>query len=114
MWQETAAPPYFNPAYDRWGSKSVRLRSSTSFPVYPQPRTFASAVGTSVQVESRMGAVAWAIRQRSGSHPRSSNRTCPIKASGSPPGFTVRHAERPLGQAFETQQTALSIDNVTG
>src|ERR1700688_4750263 len=47
----------------------------------------------SVRVESRMGAVAWAIRQRSVSHPRSSNRTCPIKASGSPTGFTVRHTE---------------------
>jgi len=42
-------------------------------------------------VESRMGAVAWAIRRRSVSHPRSSNRTCPIKASGSPTGFTERH-----------------------
>jgi hypothetical protein len=40
-------------------------------------------------VESRMGAVASAIRQRPVSHPRSSNRTCPIKASGSPTGFTV-------------------------
>src|SRR3979411_2289628 len=68
----------------------------------------------SQRVESRMGAGAWAIRRRSVSHPRSSNRTCPIKASGSPHGFTVRHAERPLGQAFETQQTAFSIDNVTG
>src|ERR1700692_304699 len=48
-------------------------------------------------VESRMGAVAWAIRQRSVSHPRSSNRTCPIKASGSPTGFTVRHTAGPLG-----------------
>ncbi len=42
-----------------------------------------------------MGAVAWAIRQRSVSHPRSSNRTCPIKASGSPTGFTVRHTAGP-------------------
>src|SRR3979490_1003305 len=64
------------------------------------------------KVESRMGAVAWAIRQRSVSHPRSSNRTCPIKASGSPTGFTVRHTAGPLGSAFETQQTVLSIDNV--
>jgi hypothetical protein len=47
-------------------------------------------------VESRMGAVAWAIRQRSVSHPRSSNRTCPIKASGSPTGFTVRYTESKL------------------
>jgi hypothetical protein len=42
------------------------------------------------------GPVAWAIRQRSVSHPRSSNRTCPIKASGSPTGFTVRHTESKL------------------
>ena len=45
----------------------------------------------SALVKSRMGAVAWAIRQHPVSHPRSSNRTCPIKASGSPTGFTVRH-----------------------
>ena len=48
-------------------------------------------------VESRMGAVAWAIRQRSVSHPRSSNRTCPIKASGSPTGFAERHTAGPCG-----------------
>jgi hypothetical protein len=41
-----------------------------------------------------MGAVAWAMRQRSVSHPRSSNRTCRFPASGSPTGFTVRHAAR--------------------
>jgi len=40
-----------------------------------------------------MGAVAWAMRQRSVSHPRSSNRTCGFPASGSPTGFTVRHTE---------------------
>src|SRR5262245_55432462 len=45
------------------------------------------------QVESRMGAVAWAMRQRSVSHPRSSNRTCGFPASGSPTGFVVRHTE---------------------
>jgi hypothetical protein len=55
------------------------------------------------KVESRMGAVAWAIRQRSVSHPRSSNRTCPIKASGSPTGFTVRHTEsKPTARGFGT------------
>ena len=43
------------------------------------------------QLESRMGAVAWAIRQRPVSHPRSSNRTCRSPASGSPTGFTARH-----------------------
>src|SRR6266536_328668 len=48
-------------------------------------------MGSSELVESRMGAVVWAIRQRSVSHPRSSNRTCPIKASGSPVGFTEGH-----------------------
>src|SRR5262245_35262926 len=48
----------------------------------------------SQKVESRMGAVAWAMRQRSVSHPRSSNRTCRFPASGSPTGFTVRHTTR--------------------
>src|SRR5262245_21997114 len=41
-----------------------------------------------------MGAVAWAMRQRSVSHPRSSNRTCGFPASGSPTGFAVRHTEK--------------------
>jgi hypothetical protein len=45
-------------------------------------------------VESRMGAVAWAIRQRSVSHPRSSNRTCGFPASGSPTGFVLRHTKQ--------------------
>ena len=45
-------------------------------------------------VESRMGAVAWAIWQRSVSHSRSSNRTCRSPASGSPTGFIVRHTEK--------------------
>ena len=47
-------------------------------------------------VESRMGAVAWAIRQRSVSHPRSSNRTSRFPASGFPTGFTARHTESKL------------------
>ena len=42
-------------------------------------------------VESRTGAVAWAMRQRSVSRPRSSNRTCGFPASGFPTGFTARH-----------------------
>ena len=42
-------------------------------------------------VESRTGAVAWAMRQRSVSRPRSSNRTCGFPASGFPTGFTSRH-----------------------
>src|ERR1700730_5344026 len=48
----------------------------------------------SLVVESRMGAVAWAMRQRSVFHPRSSNRTCGFPASGSPTGFTVRHTKQ--------------------
>ena len=46
-------------------------------------------------VESRRGAVAWAMRQRPVSPPRSSNRTCRFPASGSPAGFTSKlSAER--------------------
>jgi hypothetical protein len=45
-------------------------------------------------VESRMGAVAWAVRQRSVSHPRSSDRTCGFPAYGSSTGFIVRRTER--------------------
>src|SRR6202008_3168535 len=40
-------------------------------------------------VESRKGAGAWAIRQRSVSLPRSSNRTCGFPASGFPTDFTA-------------------------
>ena len=39
----------FNQAKVAFGSKPVRLRRSKFFPVYPQQRTFVSAVGTSVQ-----------------------------------------------------------------
>ncbi len=35
--------------------------------------------------------MAWAMRHRSVSPPRSSNRTCGFPASGSPTGFTARH-----------------------
>src|SRR5689334_12336452 len=38
-----------------------------------------------------MGAVAWAIRRRPVSHPRSSNRTCRFPAFGFPTGFIERH-----------------------
>ena len=41
-----------------------------------------------------MGAVAWARRRRSVSHPRSSNRTCGFPASGSPTGFVLRHTKQ--------------------
>src|SRR3954464_14185778 len=39
------------------------------------------------EVESRTGAVAWAIRHHPVSRPRSSNRTCGFPASGFPTGF---------------------------
>jgi hypothetical protein len=38
------------------------------------------------------------MRQRSVSHPRSSNRTCRSPASGSPTGFIVRHTEKSFGR----------------
>src|SRR5271166_3810053 len=41
-------------------------------------------------VESRKGAVAWPVGRRPVSLPRSSNRTCPIKASGFPTDFIAR------------------------
>src|SRR3954454_1068914 len=49
------------------------------------------SVPNAATVESRTGAVAWAMRQRSVSRPRSSNRTCGFPASGFPTGFTARH-----------------------
>jgi hypothetical protein len=55
-----------------------------------------------------MGAVAWAMRQRSVSHPRSSNRTCRSPASGSPTGFIARRTEKkPWPQASSVQQRSL-------
>ena len=68
------------------GAPRVRSISNTRPLVAPQH--------TAASVESRMGAVAWAMRQRSVSHPRSSNRTCGFPASGSPTGFTVRHTKQ--------------------
>src|SRR3954453_2531411 len=60
------------------------------------------AVGA--HVESRTGAVAWAMRQRSVSRPRSSNRTCGFPASGFPTGFTARHtAARRVRSVLPTQ-----------
>jgi hypothetical protein len=79
------------------GDKLGSVPACASCPFYPQQQTSSDRPSMSVSVESRMGAVAWAIRQRSVSHPRSSNRTCPIKASGSPTSFTVRHSAGPLG-----------------
>ena len=60
----------------------------------PPSADMPAALASAALVESRMGAVAWAMRQRSVSHPRSSNRTCGFPASGSPTGFVVRHTEK--------------------
>ena len=48
------------------------------------------SVMNSRRVESRTGAVAWAMWQHSVSRPRSSNRTCRFPASGFPTSFIVR------------------------
>ena len=61
-----------------------------------------------------MGAVAWAMRQRPVSHPRSSNRTCGATASGSPTGFIARPTARQFGQALQSQHTAFTMDHVEG
>src|SRR3979411_1740637 len=80
----------------------VILTAGRSLPVYPDKQTFSVFVGMSQTVESRMGAVAWAIRQRSVSHPRSSNRTCPIKASGLYGAFFVKGASRHFGRPLHS------------
>ena len=71
-----------------------RLASVTSFTSWVQraDRPFA---GAGSAVESRKGAVAWAIRHRSVSPPRSSNRTCRFPASGFPTGFIAQPASCP-------------------
>src|ERR1700737_4723667 len=71
-------------------------------PLYPRKRTSRDVITKSEKVESRMGAVAWAIRQRSVSHPRSSNRTCPIKASGLYGAFFVKVASRHFGRPLHS------------
>src|SRR5262245_4372950 len=76
---------------------SVKMRKPRSEHMWaglPPITDLVDALGAAEKVESRMGAVAWAMRQRSVSHPRSSNRTCGFPASGSPTGFVVRHTEK--------------------
>jgi hypothetical protein len=51
------------------------LAVSKTGPQHLSERNSLAPSKASGQVESRMGAVAWAMRQRSVSHPRSSNRT---------------------------------------
>ena len=69
----------YHPGATRGPSPAIDDRS----PLYPSQPTLADILRRAPSVESRMGAVAWAMRQRSVSHPRSSNRTCRFPASGS-------------------------------
>jgi hypothetical protein len=52
--------------------------------------------------------VAWAMRQRSVSRPRSSNRTCGFPASGFPTGFSPRHTAAPRVRCVLLKQRALA------
>jgi hypothetical protein len=74
---------------------SVALAMSASRPLCPQERCYSGHADTAGlgRVEDGRGSLG-PNGQRPVSHPRSSNRTCPIKASGSPTGFTERHAGR--------------------
>jgi putative transposase len=65
------------------GSSIANTRASITEPKIPINRP--DARERIMKVESRMGAVAWAIRHHPVSHPRSSNRTCGTIASGSLP-----------------------------
>src|SRR3954452_14544904 len=60
-------------------------------------------------VESRTGAVAWAIRHHPVSRPRSSNRTCGFPASGFPTGFIARHTA-----VIQRHDTETPKDQITG
>jgi len=70
-----------------------------NLPVYASQRPLPDATQDSVRGCS-LGFAAAVIAdgrlQRACKAQRSSNRTCPIKASGSPTGFTVRHTESKL------------------
>src|SRR6202051_3609247 len=96
-----AIPP--SPLRDRVGySDHVRFRGyvpvhfipAYNLPVYASQRPLPDATQDSVRGCS-LGFAAAVIAdgrlQRACKAQRSSNRTCPIKASGSPTGFTVRH-----------------------
>jgi hypothetical protein len=78
--------------HDQSAGKKALIRPPES-PLTPKTLRESGHAYSAGEVESRMGAVAWAMRQRSVSHPRSSNRTCGFPASGSPTGFIVRHTK---------------------
>ena len=82
------------PSMSVQGHKPALPRRSIGVRFALNKQTLTGRVQCDAMVESRMGAVAWAMRQRSVSHPRSSNRTCGFPASGSPTGFTVRHTKQ--------------------
>jgi hypothetical protein len=108
MWKRSHGYTTKAPPNERGGNRYVQPKAtaphldSTSLgplallarsPIIAPKPTSKRCFRTEGLVESRMGAVAWAMRQRSVSHPRSSNRTCGFPASGSPAGFIVRHTK---------------------
>ena len=58
--------------------------------------------------------MAWAMRQRSVSSPRSSNATCRFPALRSPTGFIMRHAARPEVHAKKSEHAVVSINTFMG
>ena len=89
----------------RFGSNSVvvAVRSLARLLLH-QERTFTRGPAMSQKVESRMGAVAWAIRQRSVSHPRSSNRTCRVESSST--GDPRLRGALPIGDIRQQRSSA--------
>jgi hypothetical protein len=92
-------PPAFVARFEAAGirkpSQNPNLpRRSIAVRFAPNKQTPTRPVRCDAMVESRIGAVAWAMRRRSVSHPRSSNRTCGFPASGSPTGFVLRHRKQ--------------------
>jgi hypothetical protein len=85
-------------AGDGGASIGARLRARIS-PLHLNEQIAPAMARGSRQVESRMGAVAWAIRQRSVSHPRSSNRTCEASK------LIQRHVRERKMQTKTLQQT---------
>ncbi len=68
----------------------------------------AGAAHAETRVESRMGVVAWAIRHRPVSHPRSSNAACGFPALRSPTGFI-----RQLSVCIRRNRSTPSFSNTT-
>jgi hypothetical protein len=73
-------------------SRSSATRVYRQLPGWILPPLVNRAVGA--HVESRTGAVAWAVRHHPVSRPRSSNAACGFPALRSPTGFTAKHTTR--------------------